>query len=374
MAGERVLIAEDEHVVALDIAQSLAAAGYQISAIVGSGQEAVREVARERPDLLLMDIRLGSHSDGIQTVEEIRRWHDIPVVYVTAYADRETVARAKRTDPEAFIVKPFGERELLVAVDLALDRHRRSRDLALARTELDRLAHARQERLGIVSHDLRGPLSLIQTSAELLLHLDCPPRAVRCVETILRTTARMRRMVDDLLDVTAIEKGRLALRRRDTTVASILGEVDDLRLLATLRGVELRMAADPDLHAFCDPDRVEQVLQNLLDNAISVSPQGSAVELRIERLPPGLLVLRVHDSGPGIDPELAKRLFQPFERGRAKGLGLGLYICRTIVEAHGGHIWMEPGPQGEGTTFCFTIPEWDGFRVAAGPEESPSAR
>ncbi len=120
MAKARVLVVEDEGIVARDIAMTLKSLGYAVPAITSSGEEAVKQAGEVHPDLVLMDIRLKGDMDGIQAAEEIRTRFSIPVVYLTAYADNNTLQRAKITEPYGYILKPFQERELYTSIEIAL--------------------------------------------------------------------------------------------------------------------------------------------------------------------------------------------------------------------------------------------------------------
>jgi PAS domain S-box-containing protein len=123
MTHSSIMVVEDEIVVAMEIEEKLKSIGYDVVAICSSGEDAVSEIADRRPDLVLMDIRLDGELDGIQTAELIRRQHDVPVIYLTAYADDTTLNRAKLTEPFGYLVKPFSETELRTTIEVALYKH-----------------------------------------------------------------------------------------------------------------------------------------------------------------------------------------------------------------------------------------------------------
>ena len=120
MPDARILIVEDEGIQALDMQRRLTALGYPVPVIASSGEEALQKTAVSRPDLVLMDIMLPGKIDGIMAAEKIRAGFDIPVIYITAYADEDTLRRARITEPHGYIVKPFKERELYITIDIAL--------------------------------------------------------------------------------------------------------------------------------------------------------------------------------------------------------------------------------------------------------------
>ena len=236
-----------------------------------------------------------------------------------------------------------------------------------------RASLARDEVLSVVSHDLRNPLSGITMCASVLLDPEpAPPESVRSMAEVIRESAQwMGRIIQDLLDVSRIESGRLPLVRGAVSVASVLETIQDLmRLQVDSAGVEFVVEPTPDLPMLdADRERVLQVLMNLLGNAVKFTPTGGRIVLdtALVRGQTGeaaggmegtFVRFRVRDTGVGIAeshlPHVFDRFWQVHVTGRA-GAGLGLAIARGIVEAHGGAIWAE-SRLGEGTTFTFTIP------------------
>lgn len=246
-----------------------------------------------------------------------------------------------------------------------------------------RASRARDEVLSVVSHDLRNPLSGISMCASVLLDPEpAPPESVRSMAEVIRESAQwMGRIIQDLLDVSRIEAGRLALERAPVAASSILEAIQDLmRLQVENAGVQLVVEQSnglPDLDA--DRERVLQVLMNLLGNAVKFTPAGGSIGVDAalvreasptadEPSPQSYVRFRVRDTGVGISelnlPHVFDRFWQVHATGRA-GAGLGLAIAKGIVEAHGGMIWAESN-LGAGTTFAFTIPTVAASPAAAG--------
>ena len=216
------------------------------------------------------------------------------------------------------------------------------------------------EVLSIVSHDLKSPLATI-TMAASLLDDDSHSAAERAqmVKMVKRATARMDRLVRDLLEVGRLEAGHtLPVETRCSDVAPAIREAADAHeALALAGGVRLERDVPDALPAVnVDCDRILQVLSNLIGNAVKFTPAGGrvAVSARVEG---DELVISVADSGPGLSAEEQARIFEPYwqaKRTASLGAGLGLKIAKGIVEAHGGRIWVESAP-GEGTTFRFAL-------------------
>jgi PAS domain S-box-containing protein len=222
---------------------------------------------------------------------------------------------------------------------------------------------AREEVLGLVSHEMRNPLQAVLLMAERLLDSTPPDarpsRERENLEAVLDCSRQMLRLVDDLLDIAQIEAGQLRVRPVSQETGRLLATaVEMLAPLAEAAGVRLEREVPDRLPAvWADRQRVLQVLSNLVGNALRVAPRGEAVTLGVE--PDGdELRFRVSDTGPGIAAEHLPSLFDRFwQAGRkARGrMGIGLAVARGIVEAHGGRIWVESGT-GAGSTFHFTLP------------------
>ncbi len=223
---------------------------------------------------------------------------------------------------------------------------------------------SREEVLSVVSHDLRGPLSIVGVTADLLVRRaegEAPDRALAASGRALRHAAdRMLRLIEDLLDLSSIDTGRLRIRPRRERIADLLGEVATAyaELAATL-GRHLTVEVTDDLAPVvlsCDRARVMQILGNLVDNALKHTPVGSTVRIRGAREGDAALI-SVTDDGPGIAPSEQARTFDRFwkKEDHPAGVGLGLFIAKNLVEAHGGRIWVESAP-GAGARFLFTLP------------------
>lgn len=253
----------------------------------------------------------------------------------------------------------YGEGDLRLCEELA-----RRIALALDNAHLYELARgaleAREHMLGVVAHDLRNPLSNILLVAQLFRRRGAPERrSQKNVEAIRQSALRMNRLIEDLLDVRRLESGHLAIEPRQIPTHELIADVVATeRRLAASAEVELSVELADDLPAvWADRDRMWQVLENLIGNAIKFSPPGSRVTVGAAPRD-GRVVFRVADTGPGIPAEDLPRLFESFWQATKtdrRGAGLGLSIAKGIVEAHGGSLWVE-SEVGRGTSFYFTMP------------------
>jgi signal transduction histidine kinase len=220
-----------------------------------------------------------------------------------------------------------------------------------------RAERTKEDLLSIVAHDFRSPLTVIQGYAELLAERAREEETRQMLDAMVGQTRYLARLASDLLTLSRIESGRLAVERRPVRLAELLRSVAEARQAA---GVELQLEADDALTVDGDPDRLRQVVDNLVANAIKYSAAPARVRLRAAQDGREAQV-SVGDQGIGIAPEDLPRLFRRFSRLKAarergiEGTGLGLFICRSLVEAHGGRVWVESTP-GKGSTFGFALP------------------
>lgn len=272
----------------------------------------------------------------------------------------------------AEVIYQVGER--LIYGDIARVTLGRSYQQAMERVQalrsekerLEELLRLREELANMIMHDLRNPLGVMSGGMELLddeLEAETKSEYVdSLMETMKRSVWRMQRLVETLLDITRLEEGRMALHLAPVGVIALIEEVvTEERHLAANHGVALESIALADIPlVMVDRDVVQRMLINLLDNALKFTPRGGRVWVDA-RLQDGQVQVDVVDTGPGIPLEERERIFEKFTQvqgriGGLRGLGLGLAFCRMAVEAHGGSIWVEDGPQGNGSRFVFTLP------------------
>jgi two-component system, OmpR family, phosphate regulon sensor histidine kinase PhoR len=230
-------------------------------------------------------------------------------------------------------------------------------------TRLKQLERARQEFVANVSHELRTPLSLIKGYVETLIDGACdnPEVATRFLQTIDRNAERLRLLIEDLLTISELESGRVKLNLQAVLLAPVVAKVlEDFKTRAEAKGMSLVNQA-PELAVRADVDRLEQVLGNLVDNAIKYCRAKGSVTVGGRAVDGGQVEVFVQDNGPGIPPEALDRIFERFyrvDKARSReqgGTGLGLAIVKHIVQGHGGRVWATSEP-GRGATFFFVLP------------------
>jgi signal transduction histidine kinase len=234
--------------------------------------------------------------------------------------------------------------------------------------ENEELRGLNRKMLGFVNHlahELRTPLTSIAGFSEFLLKTGArhsPEKLRSYYEILYLESSRLSRLVDNLLDLSRMRSGKIGLTLARCSLGPLVELcLKNLQMQAADKGIELSSAVAAELpEVAADPDKLQQVLTNLVANAIHYSPHGASVEAGV-RPQHGELLCWVRDTGIGITPEDQARIFDEFYRveneatAAAKGTGLGLPITRTIVELHGGRIWVDSKP-GQGSTFYFTLP------------------
>jgi len=254
-----------------------------------------------------------------------------------------------------------------------------------AQAELREAVRAREEFLSVASHELRTPLTPLKGFASLTLQRleqsEAPPERawlLKAMRSMSRQTERLARLVDDLLDTARIQSGRFDLTCKPVDLLPVVSEVLERFEPRGTEGLRFHLEPPPGpLEGVWDAARLDQVITNLLSNAVRYSPQGGTISLSFS-VSPSHVELRVRDEGIGIPSESLARLFQPFSRASNAtsrhfgGLGLGLFICREIVDRHGGTIWAEsPGPH-QGSCFHVRLPRFTPQASPPSPKPPPS--
>ncbi len=326
-----------------------------------SGEDALLHLLRETFAVILLDVQM-PRLDGLQTAELIKQREQtrhIPIIFITALS-RETAYIFKGYEQGAvdYLLKPIDPEILRAKVRVFCDLFVRGEMIRMRSVESD----AKDVFLADVIHELKTPLAAAKAQAQLALHQLGDRRTdattARSLRLISRQIDRLNRLVGDLLEASRLEAGAVELQTSQFDLSALLEEMRN-RMQPLGDRHPIRINAPEKLSLIADKDRIEQVLANLLSNAIRYSPEGGPIEVDAETTGDGVHI-RVRDRGLGIPREHQQLVFERFGRAHGSafgGLGLGLAISKGIVERHGGRIWVEStGRPGEGSVFHVQLP------------------
>lgn len=350
------ILVVDDNVLDFTILQhALTRAGFRVEG-AECGKEALARVAANRPDLVLLDVVMPD-MDGVEVLRHIREESsrvEVPVIMVTYRDDSGDVVTALRDGANDYVTKPVDIDVLLARVDTQI--------------ELRRLSRLKEEFIGMASHDLKNPLTSIILSTTLLSVAlkkanAFSERVTESMDILTRSTRSMKRIVEDFLDIQALDDRRVSLDTAACDLASLLKDaVANLSGYAASKEIALRCDGTAGPRPItADGSRIRQVLDNLIGNAIKFSPPGTCVRTRLMEDAGDCVRCEVQDQGPGLPPSEMSRLFTKYGRlgtlptGGEKSSGIGLYICHRLISLHGGEIGARNCPEG-GATFWFCVP------------------
>ena len=325
-----------------------------------SGPQALELLLVHDFALALLDIHMPSMS-GFELAELMRgteRSKHIPIIFITAASPAEPLPMFRGYESGAVDVlfKPINTEILRQKADVFFELHRRRQELAQA-------VRAREDVLAIVSHDMRTPLAVVHTTTSMLLNpkYNLTPEQVReQLERVKRNVELMNRMIGDLMDMVHLRSGKLSINPKPLVINDVLREaVTAQESPARDKALQLSYEAGADeMRADADRARLMQLFQNLLGNAVKFTKAGDTITVT-SRTNGNHAHIEIADTGPGIAPDDLPHIFDPYYSASKKhqktGTGLGLYIAKGIVDAHGGTIRCTSEP-GVGTTFNITLP------------------
>ncbi len=363
--ASRILIVDDTPANIDVLDQMLEAEGHKIS-VAGSGEAAIKLAAKTLPDLILLDIMMPG-IDGFETCRRLMAdpaTKHIPILFITAKSDAEDVVKGFSLGAVDYIAKPFREEEVLTRVHFHLQRKHLLEELTEKNRKLVEVNDLKNKFLGMASHDLKNPITSIRGYARILLDQGdgLPPETrTEFLAAIDEISGNMLDLLGDLLNISMIESGRLELQSKVESLAKLVeSRLRIHRFLADKKDLTLEAALD-ELSPFAfDANRIAQVIDNLVSNAIKFSPPGKNIRVSLKAAG-GRARFSVEDEGPGISTEDQGKLFGPFQKlasrptGDEPSHGLGLAIAKKMVEAHEGHLSVQSAP-GKGSTFSFEIP------------------
>ena len=323
-------------------------------------------LAKGGVDIVLLDMGLPD-GHGIDTLRRARAAApEVTMIVLTGLEDEVLAAEAIKEGAQDYLIKgQIENRALPRALRHAIERHRMQAETDLMRTQQLQL---RDEFLSHVSHELRSPLTSIYSFSTIIadgLAGETTPQQDDYLQIILRNVGQLKSMIEDLLEVTQAQAGKLSVELEPVSIdEAMVDAVDTLQGAAVAKEISLSFHPSAPLpSAFADPTRLRQVLIILLDNAVKFTPVGGRVDVRARLLEEdaGFLRVEVSDTGCGISTEVSEHIFErlyqvtdPGREGR-KGLGLGLHIAKELVTRQGGKLWVSSEAR-KGSHFFFTVP------------------
>ena len=356
--GALILSVDDNEASRYAIARTLKEVGFRVTE-AATGHQGLRRARTEAPDLILLDVKLPD-IDGFEVSRQLKAdpvTSSIPVLQMTAtYGSKENWAAALDAGADAYLTHP-AEPIVLVATIRAL---LRAREAERALREANRL---KDDFLATLSHELRTPLNAIVGWAHVLRTPKLDPAIVaRAVESIQRNAEAQTRLVADILDVSRIVTGKLRIDSRRVDLAKVTeAALETVRPSTVGRQIGVEYVATPDLIVHGDASRLQQIVWNLLANAVKFTPTGGRVRLEVRRSVSNVEIV-VEDTGMGIDPTFLPHVFDRFRQADASmtrsfgGLGLGLALVRDLVHMHGGTVRAESEGKDLGSRFTVVLP------------------
>ncbi|MFO0742666.1 MAG: response regulator [Labilithrix sp.] len=353
------------------VSRVLRAAGWDVLEAT-TGGEGIELARTERPDLIVLDIKLPDIS-GLDVCRQLKHdpaTADILVIQTSAtFVTSEGKARGLESGADQYLTQPFESIELVAMVRGLLRMHEKEIEAQAKADALSEADKRKDEFLAMLAHELRNPLAAIMTAHTLLEQIPLPANGARLTGTIGRQTRHLARLVDDLLDVSRITRGKIQLRKEPFDLGALVERfVGGEASAATKdRSVTVDVAAEP-MWIEGDVTRIEQVITNLLSNAVKYSSAGGKITIALAPAKTGkqdekkCAVLTVRDDGVGITKENIGNIFDLFfqvdptlARSQA-GLGIGLTMVKRLVEMHGGHVSVSSDGSGLGSEFRIELP------------------
>ncbi len=365
-AEAKILVVDDDPKILALLQTLLSPWGLKVITLSDSRQF-WETLAAVTPDLLILDVEM-PYTNGIELCKVVRNdphWSELPILFLTVHSDADIVNQVFSVGADDFVSKPIVGPELVTRIVNRLERIKLQRRIA-ENQQTKVIEQIKDEFVSIVSHELRTPLTSIHGSLGMLssgLLQSDSEQGKRLLEIAVDSTDRLVRLINDILDIERIESGKVKMEKDVCNVTDLMRKsVQAMQPEADKAEVAISVCAEESLRLYtrADPHRLLQILTNLLSNAIKFSPSGNTVWLMVQQQGNEIL-FTVKDTGRGIPADKLASIFERFQQVDSSdsrdrdGTGLGLTICRSIVQQHGGRIWVE-SVLGEGSSFYFTLP------------------
>ena len=376
----RILVVDDEKEIRGFLSKALPRmGGFQVE-LAESGEEALQKMEKEPFDLVLTDLKMPK-MDGLQLISEIAKSKpETLTMMMTGHGTIDSALEAMKRGASDYLMKPLNLDELLIRIQKVLDekqRFVRLRDFAdqleKANQELRRIDSMKSEFVSVASHELRTPLAAIKNAVQLVLKGTAGKineNQEKFLSMAERNINRLTNILNDLLNLSRIESGRIELKFENIGLKGIIElTASSLRPHADGKSLKIDVEINEQLPTVCgDPEKIEQILTNLIGNAIKFTPDGGRILIAAQPLSHDeksgygdRVAVSVKDTGIGIPSEHLDAIFEKFHQVEGSlqrsvsGTGLGLAITKGLVEVHQGKIWVE-SEVGKGSTFTFTLP------------------
>lgn len=336
-------------------------------ATASNGRQALEQVEKENPDLVLLDVMMPDMS-GFEVAQHLKsnpNTADIPIIFLTALNSTADIVKGFQVGANDFISKPFNKEELIIRVTHQISLVAAKRLILSKTEELQRTIAGRDKLYSVIAHDLRSPMGSIKMVLNMLI-LNLPSEKIgaemyELLTMANQTTEDVFSLLDNLLKWTKSQIGKLNVVYQDVDLVEVTdGVIEIFSMVASLKKIRIREMKPEKMMVNADIDMLKTVVRNLLSNAIKFSKENSEVLVKMEEVD-GMAVVSVQDYGCGISEEGQKKLlhtdthFSTFGTNNEEGSGLGLWLCKDFVVKNGGKLWFT-SKEGEGSIFSFSIP------------------
>ena len=336
-------------------------------ATASNGRQALEQVEKENPDLVLLDVMMPDMS-GFEVAQHLKsnpNTADIPIIFLTALNSTADIVKGFQVGANDFISKPFNKEELIIRVTHQISLVAAKRLILSKTEELQRTIAGRDKLYSVIAHDLRSPMGSIKMVLNMLiLNLPFEKIGAETYELLTmanQTTEDVFSLLDNLLKWTKSQIGKLNVVYQDVDLVEVTdGVIEIFSMVASLKKIRIREMKPERMMVNADIDMLKTVVRNLLSNAIKFSKENSEILVKMEEVN-GMAVVSVQDHGCGISEEGQKKLlhadthFSTFGTNNEEGSGLGLLLCKDFVVKNGGKLWFT-SKEGEGSIFSFSIP------------------
>lgn len=336
-------------------------------ATASNGRQALEQVEKENPDLVLLDLMMPDMS-GFEVAQHLKsnpNTADIPIIFLTALNSTADIVKGFQVGANDFISKPFNKEELIIRVTHQISLVAAKRLILSKTEELQRTIAGRDKLYSVIAHDLRSPMGSIKMVLNMLI-LNLPSEKIgaemyELLTMANQTTEDVFSLLDNLLKWTKSQIGKLNVVYQDVDLVEVTdGVIEIFSMVASLKKIRIHEMKPEKMMVNADIDMLKTVVRNLLSNAIKFSKENSEVLVKMEEVD-GMAVVSVQDYGCGISEEGQKKLlhtdthFSTFGTNNEEGSGLGLLLCKDFVVKNGGKLWFT-SKEGEGSIFSFSIP------------------